>query len=84
MKVGDRIIMIHDPQPEDDDEISRGDYGRIQSIDYDGDMIIDFKRSKNGCLSREDLLVKPDEVLVCKKGMTWEQIRILADVVSGV
>ena len=71
--------------PPDDRALANGDYGRISIMFDDGDICVKFKRVWNiDDNPKMEWIVQSDEIMKCRKGMTWEQIRLVADIIREV
>ncbi len=86
-EVGDRVIVVNAPML--DRALSNGDYGRISIVYPDGDICVYFKRLCKTDMDEDDegqknWVVDSSEIMKCKKGLTWDQVRMLADIVRSV
>lgn len=88
-EIGDRVIVTHVVDERDSLYFQAGDYGTITILDtFNHEPVagIKFKRcldtDGNATLGYESYWVELEALMKCKKRMTWEQIRVLADIIA--
>jgi len=85
-EIGDRVIVTHLVDEDDEEFFQAGDYGRIVEFSSGYLAGVKFKRCSdmggNPSLGHAAYWVEIEALMKCKKRMTWEQIRVLADIIA--